>query len=247
MEEENDRGSGDLAEGIRDAMKEFKTIIESEDIQEKTQNGGKEVYMVEAKDHDHSSPTQHTYPSPAASLSYDIPIQPHQQQPSYDIPIPQQPSTKILPSTSFSGPAFFGLTPTTLPHHSSHLTPSASTQNLQDLARRLYHTTINKAYSIVYAPGPPSALFRRVYACFFNGEPEAQVKQKVMQMMDQRLIWSCFDKLTGSAPGWWSALQVAEFVVSQGGWFDRERDRVVVRRVEGEVSVAVEGLLDGEC
>jgi hypothetical protein len=244
IDAENDRGSADLAEGIRDVMKEFKTIIESEDVQEKTSNGEKEVYMVEAKDIDHSSPAQQIYPSPAASLSYDIPVQ---QQPSYETPVQKQPSTQILPSTSFSGPSFFGLTPTTLPHHPSALTTAASTQNLQDLARRLYHTTINKSYSIVYTPGPPSALFRRVYACYFTGEPEQHVKQKVIRMMEQRLTWSCFDKLTGSAPGWWSALQVAGFLVSQGGWFDRERDRLVVRRDEGEVSVAVEGLLDGKC
>jgi hypothetical protein len=246
VDAENDRNSGDLAEGIRDAMKQFKTIIESEDRQGKTQDAEKKVYTMEAKEVDHSSPTQQIYPSPAASLSYDMPIQ-QNQQPSYDVPVQQKSSSQLLTSTSFSGPAFFGLTPTTLPHHPSTLTTAASTQNYQDLARRLYHTTINKAYTIVYAPGPPSALFRRVYACYFNGEPEQQVKQKVMRMMDQRLIWSCFDKLTGSEPGWWSALQVAGFVVSQGGWFDRERDRVVVSRNEGEVSVAVEGLLDGKC
>jgi hypothetical protein len=245
IDAENDRGSADLAEGIRDAMKEFKTIIESEDVGEKTINGEKEMYMVEAKETEHSSPAQQIYPSPAASLSYDIPVQ-QKQQLSYDIPVQQKTSSQLLTSSSFSGPAFFGLTPTTLPYHPSTLTAAASTQNYQDLARRLYHTTINKAHSIVYAPGPPSALFRRVYACYFTGEPEHQVKQKVMRMMDQRLIWSCFDKLTGSESGWWSALQVAGFVVSQGGWFDRERDRVVVRRDEGEVSVSVEGLLDGK-
>jgi hypothetical protein len=245
IDAEKDRGSADLAEGIRDAMKEFKTIIESEDVQEKTINGEKEVYMVEAKEIEHSSPAQQIYPSPAASLSYDIPVQQNQQL-SYDIPVQRKTSSQLLTSSSFSGPAFFGLTPTTLPHHPSTLTAAASTQNYQDLARRLYHTTINKSYSIVYNPGPPSTLFRRVYARYFTGEPEMQVKQKVIRMMEERLIWSCFDKLTGSEPGWWSALQAAGFVVSQGGWFDRERDRLVLRRDEGEVSVPVEGLLDGK-
>jgi hypothetical protein len=215
---------GELAEGIRDAMEEFKGIIEGGDGKvEEMAKDGKEG-MVNTKEIVHSSPPRQVYPSPAASLSYDIPLQ--QQQ--------------LLPATSFSGPAFFGLTPTTLLHH----TPSTSTQNHHDLAHRLYNSTISKAFSIVYTPGPPTALFRRIYATYFNGESDEQVKQKVMTMMDQRVIWSCFDKVSGSELGWWSALQVAGFVASQGGWFDKDRDVLVVRGGKGEVEV--EGLLDGE-
>jgi hypothetical protein len=219
---------GELAEGLRDAMEEFKGIIEGGDERDgEVKRGVKEV-TLETKEAEHSSPPRH-YPSPAASLSYEIPLQ--QQQ--------------LLPATSFSGPAFFGLTPTTLARHTpSPLTHSISTQYHHDLAHRLYNSTISKAFSIVYTPGPPSQLFRRIYASYFHGESDEQVKQKVMTMMDQRLIWSCFDKVSGSELGWWSALEVAGFVVSQGGWFDKDRDVLVVRGGKGEVEV--EGLLDGE-
>jgi hypothetical protein len=217
---------GVLAEGIRDAMEEFKGIIEGGDGREmKVKRGVKEV-RLETNEIQKASPSRH-YPSPTASLSYEIPL----QQPS---------SNQLLPQTLFSGPAIFGLTPTTLLHH----TPSTSTQNHHDLAHRLYNSTIEKAYSIVYTPGPPTALFRRIYATYFNGESDEQVKQKVMTMMDQRVIWSYLDKVSGSELGWWSALQVAGFVASQGGWFDKARDVLVVRGGKGEVEV--EGLLDGE-
>jgi hypothetical protein len=230
VEEGKGGGTGVLAEGIRDAMEEFKGIIECEDGKVKD---GKEVSMVEKKEIGNSSPSRQVYPSPAASLSYDIPLQQQQQQ--------------FLPATSFSGPAFFGLTPTSILHHTpSTTTPSPSTQNHHDLARRLYHSTINKAYNIVYTPGPPSSLFRRVYASYFHGESDEDVKRKVMAMMDQRLIWSCFDKVCGSESGWWCALEVAGFVVGRGGWFDKDRDLVVVRGGKGVLEVGVEGLLDGE-
>jgi hypothetical protein len=217
---------GELAEGVRHAMEEFKEIIEGGDGQEREVKRDGKDDLVKTKEIEKSSPPRH-YPSPAASLSYDIPLQ-------------QPPSNQLLPQTLFSGPAIFGLTPTTLLHH----TPSTSTQNHHDLAHRLYNSTISKAFSIVYTPGPPSLLFRRIYASYFHGESDEQVKQKVMTMMDQRLIWSCFDKVSGSESGWWSALQVAEFAASQGGWFDKDRDVLVVRGGKGEVEV--EGLLDGE-
>jgi hypothetical protein len=230
---EEGKGGGQLAEGIRDAMEEFKGIIECEGGQHSKDIGresGKEG-TVETKEIGNSSPARQVYPSPAASLSREIPLQ--QQH--------------LQPATSFSGPAFFGLTPTTLPHHiPSPLTTPPSTQNHHDLARRLYHSTINKAYSIVYTPGPPTPLFRRVYASYFHGESDEDVKRKVMAMMDQRLIWSCFDKVCGSEAGWWCALEVAGFVVGRGGWFDKDRDLVVVRGGKGVLEVGVEGLLDGE-
>jgi hypothetical protein len=220
---------GELAEGLRDAMEEFKGIIEGGDGQEREVKRGGEEVRLETKEIEKSSPPRQVYPSPAASLSYEIPLQ--QQQ--------------LLPATSFSGPAFFGLTPTTLARHTpSPLTHSISTQNHHDLAHRLYNSTISKAFSIVYTPGPPSQLFRRVYASYFHGESDEQVKQKVTTMMDQRVIWSYLDKVSGSELGWWSALQVAGFVASQGGWFDKARDVLVVRGGKGEVEV--EGLLDGE-
>jgi hypothetical protein len=220
---------GELAEGLRDAMEEFKGIIEGGDGREmEVKRGGKEV-MVESKEAEHSSPSRQVYPSPAASLSHDTPLQ-------------QQHSSQILPQTLFPGPAIFGLTPTTLLHH----TPSSSTQNHHDLAHRLYHSTISKAFSIVYTTRPPPQILRPGYATNFQGESDEQVKQKVTTMMDQRLIWSCFDKVSGSEPGWWSALEVAGFVCSQGGWFDKARDLVVVRGERGEVEVGIEGLLDGE-
>ncbi len=154
----------------------------------------------------------------------------------------------MLVTTTFSGPAFFGLTNTTLPHHSlSTLTPSMATQHHHALAARLYHSTINKAYSIVYTSGPPTPLFRRVYAAYFCGQSDEQFKRDIVQMMDQRLVWSCFDKLVGSTRGWWSALQVAGFITSQGGWFDKEQDRVVLGGAwEAQVSVDTEGLLEGK-
>jgi hypothetical protein len=233
IEGDNENGSAGLAKGIRDAMKEFKQIIESGDEEEK-QGNGDEGRMLEMKGH--SSPTaQQFYPSPPASSNYDIPLQQHQLE-------------KVIPATSsFSGPAFFGLTPTTIPLGlPSTLTPSELTQNHHALAARLYHTTIAKSFTIVYTPGPPTPLFRRVFAVFFTGLPDEAVKQQVTDMMDQRLVWSCFDKVCGSARGWWSALQVAGFVSAQGGWFDKEQDRLLLKNREGVVGVGVEGLLEGE-
>jgi len=115
------------------------------------------------------------------------------------------------------------------------------------LAGRIYHSTVTKGFSVVYDSGPPSPLFRRIFALFFCGESDEQVKYNVTQMFERRLVWSCFDTLTGSAKGWWSALQVAGFVLAQGGWFDEAQDKLVMRRRSGgEVSVDVEPLLDGE-
>lgn len=242
IEKENDQGSGELAEGIRDAMKEFKEIIEGENTSTtKTKSkDGRETLMLDSNDKNPSSPTRQSYPSPAASSGCDIQL----HQPQHQLHLTDQ----MLASTTFSGPAFFGLTPTTLPHHSSStLSPSTATQNHHALAARLYHSTINKAFSIVYAPGPPSPLFRRVFAVYFCGQPDEQVKQQVTAMMDQRLVWSCFEKPSGSGMGWWSALQVAGFISSQGGWFDKEQDRLVIKRRTGvEVGVGVEELLEGK-
>jgi hypothetical protein len=235
IEGDNEQGSAGLAKGIRDAMKEFKQIIESGDGEGK-QGNCDEMGILEQKGTGYSSPTaQQFYPSPPASSGYEIPLQQHQPE-------------KVIPAaSSFSGPAFFGLTPTTLPLHlPSTLTSSEITQNHHALAARLYHTTIAKSFTIVYTPGPPSAIFRRVFAVFFTGLPDEQVKQQVTDMMDQRLVWSCFDKVAGSARGWWSALQVAGFISAQGGWFDKEQDRLLLKTREGVVSVGVEGLLEGE-
>lgn len=247
IEKENDQGSGGLAGGIRDAMKEFKEIIEGNSpSMEKTKpkNGGGTL-MLELNGKNPSSPVQQFYPSPAASSGYDIPL--HQPQPQLQHQ-EKLSSDQMLVSTAFSGPAFFGLTPTKPPHHSpSTLNLSTATQNHQALAARLYHSTTSKAFSIVYASGPPSPLFRRIFAVYFCGQPDEQVKQQVTAMMDQRLVWSCFDKVSGSEMGWWSALQVAGFISSQGGWFDKERDRLVMkRRIGGEAIVGVEKLFQGE-
>jgi hypothetical protein len=82
---------GELAEGLRDAMEEFKGIIEGGDGREmEVKRGGKEV-MVESKEAEHSSPSRQVYPSPAASLSHDTPLQ-------------QQHSSQILPQTLFLDP-----------------------------------------------------------------------------------------------------------------------------------------------
>lgn len=237
IEGDNENGSAGLAKGIRDAMTEFKSIIESGDGggEEKAGKHGDEMGILEQKGTSYSSPTaQQFYPSPPASSGYDIPLQQHQLE-------------KLIPAaSSFSGPAFFGLTPTTLPLQPSPLTPSEITQNHHALAARLYHTTIAKSFTIVYTPGPPTPLFRRVFAVFFTGLPDEKVKQQVTDMMDQRLVWSCFDKVSGSARGWWSALQVAGFISAQGGWFDKESDRLLLKNREGVVGVGVEGLLEGE-
>lgn len=252
IEGRDDPGSAGLAGGIRDAMKEFKGIVEGKDASAdmiEAQKGDKAV-ILNMNGKDHPSPAQQFYPSPSASSGYDIPLQHTQPQPQ---PRQKTPTDKDLAVIPFSGPAFLGLTPTTsLPHHPAStlarsLTPATAMSNHHALAGRIYHSTVTKAFPVVYDSGPPSPLFRRIFALFFCGESDEQVKYNVTQMFERRLVWSCFDTLTGSAKGWWSSLQVAGFVLAQGGWFDETQDRLVMkRRSGGEVSVEVEPMLDGE-
>ncbi|TIA07374.1 hypothetical protein D6C80_09832 [Aureobasidium pullulans] len=72
-------------------------------------------------------------------------------------------------STIFSGPAFYGLTPQTLPLHPS--TPSSSAESL---AHRIYTTTIAKAYALLQTHTDDDPIFRRVFAIYFTAFPEAQ-------------------------------------------------------------------------
>ncbi|KEQ72806.1 hypothetical protein M436DRAFT_47473 [Aureobasidium namibiae CBS 147.97] len=253
IEGRNDPGSAALAGGIRDAMKEFKEIVEGEDASAnitEAQRGDKAV-PLRPNDKDHSLPAQQFYPSPSASSGCDIPLQQTQPQPR-----PQQKifTDKDLAVIPFSGPTFLGLTPTTAPPHhpastlARSLTPATAISNHYALAGRIYHSTVTKGFSVVYDSGPPSPLFRRIFALFFCGESDEQVKYNVTQMFERRVVWSCFDTLTGSAKGWWSSLQVAGFVLAQGGWFDEAQDKLIMRRRSGgEVSADVEPLLDELC
>lgn len=149
----------------------------------------------------------------------------------------------------FSGPNFVGLTPTTTlaPHysHEKGLQASSTSQDHHALASRLYNSTVVKAFLIVSSSDPSDPDFQRVFASYCSVYPPALAKQKVADMLQEKMRWSCFDKPLGSHRGWWSALQVAKFTCSQG-WFDRANDMVVLRKRDGQVVVAAEKLLDGK-
>ncbi|THV80327.1 hypothetical protein D6D26_10425 [Aureobasidium pullulans] len=142
--------------------------------------------------------------------------------------------------TIFSGPAFYGLTPQTLPLHPS--TPSSSAESL---AHRIYTTTIAKAFALLQTHSDDDPIFRRVFAIYFTAFPEAQVRGEVARMMMSRDDWNPYYRPRGTEQGWWSALQVATFICSRNWVFDKAGDKVCLgREGRGGVEVAVEEFLD---
>lgn len=241
---ETDNGEA-LAESIRDSMNEYKEIIQCDDLDiAKDESGGSGSLGSSS-----AAPNgcKHSLLQPQIQLS-------HQTMSSGNTEAPTQQQQYSLqnerPTTHFSGPAFFGLTSTTISasHHTleEESPASSAAQNHHALASRLYNSTVVKAFSIMSSSDSSDPVFRRVFAYYCSSFPPALAKQKVADMMQQRLTWSCFDKPLGSQRGWWSALQVAKFTCSQGWWFDRTQDNLVLRTRDGQVVIRVEELLAGK-
>ncbi|KAI5208962.1 hypothetical protein E4T39_01151 [Aureobasidium subglaciale] len=243
-----------LARGIGESMGEFKSIIDDgEGDADGAVEDGLELTVRKKKNNnqrkDSATQTQPAaLPSPASEHDHQSPIA---MMPHFNTEYPLQRHLvkrhSPPPHQPFSEPASYDLSyqpyqPLMSPDHLEHdiLTPVTS-PNQRALAYRLYIPTIHKAHFLLQTRDINDPVLRRVFATYYATYPAYEVKARVEAMMQRRNNQELFLKLATQS-GWWSAVEVAGYLCSQGVWFDEGRDCCVVQGRGNVVDVGV--LLD---